>query len=364
MYSIKVDEEKIKYQALIFSHRLQKKFAHLKKWAKRSGIVSYRVYDRDIKEVPLALDLYELADEDFFQDGNKCVQKKIFESESQPKENAGEKTQRSTESFIRERYALLYVYGEKSFEWISSMKKAIAETLSLRDETHIIEKKRIRTKGGSQYAGMQTSNEIKGVTSEYGKFFFVHLTRAIDTGLFLDARLLRCEIEKCAFQKRVLNLFCYTAAFSVYAASGGAREIDSIDLSNTYIKTAKKNMRLNGFCDFKKYRFIKADCQTFLENLSCPPYDIIILDPPTFSNSKMTKTVLSIYDDWKKLISLCLVHLKKDGALYFSTNAKHFHPDEQFLKEKKIRAFDLTRRTTSEDYKSKTAHRAWKIVFA
>lgn len=363
-------DDKLDYQAQIFFNRLQKKNSHLKKWAKRNNIFCYRVYDRDIKEIPLAIDLYEIIDEDFFANeifarensGNEILQNKNSAKEiCARKKSANEICAR--ENFCK-RFVLLYVYSEKSDGWMRSMKRIIAEIFSLADETRIIEKKRVHAKGGSQYANVQSANEIKGLTNECGKIFFVHLTRAIDTGLFLDARLLRCEIEKESAQKKVLNLFCYTGSFSVYAAKGGARSIDSVDLSNTYLELAKKNMKLNGFCNFEKFRFIKSDCKTFLENYSSESYDIIILDPPTFSNSKMSKTVFSILDDWKNLVSLCASHLKKNGALYFSTNAKQFRLDENFLAEKKMRAFDLTRKTASEDFKNKIAHRAWKIVFA
>ena len=192
----------------------------------------------------------------------------------------------------------------------------------------------------------------------------------LDTGLFFDHRPLRAIVRESASEKTVLNLYCYTASFSVYAATGKAKSVTSVDLSNTYINWAKKNFALNGFSidqknekdenNEEKYKFITADVLTFLKT-DKETYDIIILDPPTFSNSKKTQTDLDINRDWSELVKLCCARLKNDGTLYFSTNSHRLKFDTSLLPEN-FSAVDISEKTIPEDFRNKKIHRCWKIA--
>ena len=184
----------------------------------------------------------------------------------------------------------------------------------------------------------------------------------------MDHRPLRKIVEQEAQGKAVLNLFCYTASFSVYAAAGGASRVDSVDLSNTYLAWGEKNFSLNGFTDTEKYRFTRSDVAQFLKD-SRDSWDIIVLDPPTFSNSKKTKDTLDINRDWPKLVNVAIQHLNPGGTLYFSTNSRQLHFDEGLLKlpakendGAQLAVKDITAATIPEDFRNQKIHRCWKIT--
>jgi 23S rRNA (cytosine1962-C5)-methyltransferase len=165
--------------------------------------------------------------------------------------------------------------------------------------------------------------------------------------------------------KRVLNLFCYTGAFSVYAASGGAALVDSVDLSNTYLEIARKNMALNGFNGRPEFAFHRSDVSAFLENAAGKKrWDSIILDPPTFSNSKKMRDALDINAHWPRLIAQCLEVLDVPGTLFFSTNSKKLKFDANqlptVLVPHTIQAEEITDKTIPEDFLGRP-HRVWKI---
>ena len=249
--------------------------------------------------------------------------------------------------------------------WLSAMTSAISQTLGIPSE-HIITKVRRRQSGDSQYE-KDSGKTLSFITREQGLRFKVNLSDYIDTGLFFDHRPLRLKVQDEAADKRVLNLYCYTGAFSVYAAAGGAALIDSVDLSARYLGWAEENMRLNGFSDKRKYRFIASDVKTFLEKATPAAekrdksgYDIIILDPPTFSNSKKTDTLLDINRDWPALVEACAALLTQNGILYFSTNSRKLSFDEAKLPDG-FEAKDITGSTIPEDFRNERIHRVWKI---
>jgi 23S rRNA (cytosine1962-C5)-methyltransferase len=159
--------------------------------------------------------------------------------------------------------------------------------------------------------------------------------------------------------KKVLNLFCYTASFSIYAAAGGASEVVSVDLSKTYLQWGEDNMKLNDFYQPKKHQFIHADVLQFLEELPKNYFDLIILDPPTFSNSKRMKDFLDIQRDHVQLINQCLAVMKADGLLYFSTNYRKFELDERSLNSFQIK--NITKATTSFDFEGKLNRQCFLI---
>jgi len=384
--------DKNTYQAELFSNRLKKKYKELRKWARKNRISCYRLYDRDIPEIPVSLDLYEFLPDQV----DSPMEAARFLSDQNARLSANDL---SVEAGIKERsYAILYLYErpyEKADEeeeiWLTEMSKAAASVLGL-PLSHIIKKFRGHKSHQNsddkdesvQYQKID-SDEVSGLAQEQGQIFKLNLTNYLDTGLFFDHRPLRAHVRDIASKKRVLNLFCYTGSFSVYAASGNAAYVESVDLSNTYLNWTKDNLELNGFSDKKKYIFTKADCIYFLQEkavaqktlLANPndkeakskasTYDLIILDPPTFSNSKSTSNVLDINKQWPQLVKDCLNILNPGGILYFSTNSERLKFDASQLppktiSEKAFKVEDISAKSLPNDFASTKAHRCWKFT--
>lgn len=364
--------QKDSYQAEIFKNRISKKFRELKKWARKNRITCFRIYDRDIPEVPLCLDIYEFLPEDIVSPMD-CAR---FISIQNERQSANDKTVEA--EIAARRYAVLYLY-ERPYEkdqtdeeeWLSLMAEQVAEVFGLTKD-HIIIKQRKRQKGDSQYEKEEDEIfKIQGLVQEQGQLFRTDLTSYIDTGLFFDHRPLRSMIRDKASGKSVLNLFCYTGSISVYAAGGNAKRVESVDLSNTYLSWAKENFELNGYSDRNKYVFTKADCVQFLRDKGESDkaedrYDLIILDPPTFSNSKMADT-MDINRDWPELVKLCVNLLNDKGTLYFSTNSRRLKFDEILLPETtssglKVKAKDITQATIPQDFAGTNPHKAFEIT--
>jgi 23S rRNA (cytosine1962-C5)-methyltransferase len=226
---------------------------------------------------------------------------------------------------------------------------------------------RKRQRGGAQYV-KSGSPAAAGVMRENGMKFHITLGAYIDTGIFIDHRILRGIVREAAPRKRVLNLFCYTGAFSAAAALGGAALVDSVDLSNTYLETARRNFALNGLPSPVSYSFIRGDAGEFLARAVARNrlWDIIILDPPVFSNSKKTRAALDLNRDWSGLTNLCLDALDAEGELFFSANSRRFKFDETAIKKNTKRGYavsvaDITARTTSEDFSRKAGRRVWRF---
>lgn len=370
--------EKNAYQAELFSNRLKRKYKELRKQMRKNRISCYRLYDRDIPEVPVSLDLYE-----FLPDGVDSVMEAArFMADQNERLSANDP---AVEKEIKERtWAVLYLYErpyEKSEEeetlWLDAMAKAAADILGI-DKSHIIKKSRGHKshKEDEQYQKNDSQISIEGLVQEQGQLFRVDLTSYLDTGLFFDHRPLRATVRDTSSKKRVLNLFCYTGSFSVYAAQGNASYVESVDLSNTYLTWAKDNMKLNGFTDKKKYDFTRADCQVFLQEKAVAAkggklaaeelYDLIILDPPTFSNSKATNDVLDINRDWPQLVKDCLNILAPGGTLYFSTNSERIKFDISKIPPKTAAGSEftwkeITEQTISADFAGKKPHKAWEF---
>ena len=367
---------KTQYQAELFSNRLKKKYKELRKWARKNRISCYRLYDRDIPEVPVSLDLYEFLPGEI----DSPVEAARFLSDQNTRLSANDPT---VEQSIKERtYAVLYLY-ERPYQkdeneeelWFDSMANVTADVLGIQKE-NIIKKMRGHKshKDDNQY--QKTDISLQGLVQEQGQLFRVDLTTYLDTGLFFDHRPLRSTVRDTASKKRVLNLFCYTSIFSVYAAQGNARYVESVDLSNTYLTWSKENMTLNGFSDKNKYVYTKADCMRFLQEKAVAAksgklapeelYDIIILDPPTFSNSKTTTDVLDINKDWPQLVKDCLNILSLNGTLYFSTNSERLKFDVSKVPPKTAAGLgftctDITDKTIPNDFAGKRPHKVWEF---
>jgi 23S rRNA G2069 N7-methylase RlmK/C1962 C5-methylase RlmI len=293
-------EQKTAAQAALLGNRLKKRHRHLRKWARRMGAGAYRLYDRDIPEIPLVLDLYHDA-----------VAGALYERPYETEE-------------------------AEEIRWLAAMTEAISRALEIKADS-IFLKERARQRGKAQYEKIHSRREARDVM-EGGLRFRVNLSDYLDTGLFLDHRKTRGLVRELSPGKRVLNLFCYTASFSVYAAAGEARSVDSVDLSNTYLDWAKTNFALNnlealpvspgalcaGGALLPPYRLIRDDVLRFLGAVSSLRWDLIILDPPSFSNSKKMAGSLDLKRDHRSLIVQCLALLSPGGRLIFSANAKGF----------------------------------------
>lgn len=393
--------QKLAYQAELFSNRLAKQYKLLRKWARKNRVSCYRLYDRDIPEVPLALDLYTFLPE---QVASK-LEAARFLSEENDAFSANRATSLSpfSETLTYEQnlsartYAHLYLY-ERPYDkpeaeekvWLSNMAAAAARTLNIAPD-HVITKTRFIQRSDDQtdqYERIASDRHVTGTVQEQGQLFTVNLTDYIDTGLFFDHRPLRAIIRDTCAGKTVLNLFCYTGSFSVYAAEGKARLVESVDMSKTYLDWAKRNCSLNDFEDETKYLFTRQDCVGFLNqknaevaneavaskapvfdknNVRLAPnrWDLIVLDPPTFSNSKRTDTTLDITRDWSTLCAQCINLLTPKGTLYFSTNSRRLSFSAEELAKKTETAFtvtDITAQTIPEDYRNSKMHRCWKIT--
>lgn len=267
-------------QAHMLANRLSKRARHLRKWARREGVSCYRLYDRDIPEIPLAVDWYE---------GRLHIAR--YQRESDP--------------------------GD---DWLEAMAHAAADALGVpRKQVYL--KSRERQRGLAQYERVGEFGEVV-VVSEGGHRFGVNLTDYLDTGLFLDHRITRAMVGREAAGARFLNLFSYTGAFTVYAAAGGARETVSVDLSNRYLEWARHNMELNGHDGPEQrgvHRYVRADVMAYLRDPgvygagSSGHFDLAVLDPPTFSTSKKMSGVLDIQRDHVELIERTL-HLLRPGG--------------------------------------------------
>ncbi|MBB5225174.1 rRNA (guanine-N2)-methyltransferase [Treponema ruminis] len=371
-------QEQNEYQAKIFANRLAKKYKQLRKWARRERVTCYRLYDRDIPEVPLAVDLYE-----FLPDGmDSKIDAAIFLKGEDARISANDLS--AAKEKASRQYLHLYLY-ERPYEksdsdeeiWLSEMRKAAAATLEI-PESHVIQKLRKKQKGENQYEKIESERTVESYVQECGQLFKVNLSDYLDTGLFFDHRPLRSVVRSECAGKSVLNLFCYTGSFSVYAAEGNARRVESVDLSNTYLEWARFNFALNDFDpDSPKFFFTRGDVTGFLnQKLAEVPnadrsnrYDIIVLDPPTFSNSKATRNTLDINRDWSELVRKCVNLLNDGGVLYFSTNSHRLKFDADLVPKvtdsgKAVALFDMTEKSLPEDFKGTKAHRLWKIQIA
>jgi 23S rRNA (guanine2445-N2)-methyltransferase / 23S rRNA (guanine2069-N7)-methyltransferase len=316
--------EKAEEQAATFRRRLEKRAHHLRRWPTKQGITCFRVYDRDVPGVPLVVDRYE----DWLH---------ITEYRREDEHVAGQHE-----------------------AWLQLMVDTAADTLGVtRANTYL--KARERQVGKTQHERVAEAKDAK-IVHEGGLKFEINLTDYIDTGLFLDHRKTRDMVRGIARDKDVLNLFCYTGSFSVYAADGGARSTCSVDLSTTYLQWARRNFELNGFRNRDQHELIKADVLEYLRDLPAEGrFDIAIVDPPTFSNSKSTETVFDVQRDQRELLGLTLRWLRPGGICLFSNNRRKFKFEAEDL-PLVAQAREITNQTLPEDFQQQGAHRCWRIV--
>ena len=307
----------------MFYNRLLKVYKHRSKQAKRLNVSCYRIYDHDLPEFPFAIELYE---------------DKIYVAEYRRRHNMSD---------------------EEHEEWLQQSFKIISDVLNLPEENiYSRERKRLSHRESEQYEKQNFAQQFLTV-EENGLKFLINLTDYLDTGLFFDHRITREMVRKESNNKNVLNLFCYTGSFSVYAAAGKAATVTSVDLSKTYLEWAKDNFAINQFKDEKKYFFIHADVMQYLKTLKPNSFDLIIIDPPTFSNSKRMKDFFDVQKDHVEIINDALFALSQNGTIYFSTNYSKFILDEKNIKASSIQ--NITKATTPFDFEGKLKRFCFKI---
>ena len=336
-----MNADKMSFQADLLFNRLAKRYKHLSKWARRTGTNAFRLYDRDIPEIPLTIDLYDDA-------VSGALYKRPFEKDE-------------TEEKI----------------WLETMKASIARALEI-NETHIFLKERRKMKkrqeSGNQYEKQQAKYFYRDV-HEGDLCFRVNISDYLDTGLFLDARKKRNLVRQEAAGKKVLNLFAYTCSLSAAAAKGGARQVDSVDLSKTYLEWGRINFALNKleaqFTEGEDYirrlphnshtlirfdvlKFLRASAEKRLH------WDLILLDPSVFSNSKKMTGTLDINRDYRELIQKCLALLNPGGTLLFSSNAKGFSLVPEDFPGLLVK--DIKAELMDEDFKGKRIPACYTLI--
>jgi 23S rRNA (cytosine1962-C5)-methyltransferase len=244
-------------------------------------------------------------------------------------------------------------------EWLSHCVKTVSETLDIPAENVFVKLRQRKPGRQGQYQKLEEKRE-EFVVEENGLKFIVNLRDYLDTGLFLDHRITRQWVREQSEGKAVLNLFAYTGSFSVYAAAGGAERVVTVDLSNTYLEWAGRNLALNGFTDREKYPLLQADVVQYLKEYHGEVFDIIVLDPPTFSNSQRMKDVLDVQRDHAALINDCLTLLKSGGILYFSTNFSRFVLERDKINSSLIE--DVTKKSTPFDFEGKLDRKCFMIT--
>ena len=309
--------------ATYLANRLRKNARHWGRWARRNDIECYRVYDRDIPELPLAIDRYA-----------EWVHAQSFAV----------------------RWATV---GDAQAAPDPALAPLIAQALEI-DPARVVIKTRARQRGTAQY-GREAARGEPLIVQEGGLRFEVSLDAYLDTGLFLDHRQTRALVRDRAHGRYVLNLFAYTGSFSVYAAAGGAARSVTVDMSQTYQRWTRRNFVLNGV-DSKRHRLVCGDVLGFLAEAVAQRarFDLIVLDPPSFSNSKRMETTFDVQRDHPALLRQCLALLAPDGEVYFSNNRRGFRLDAGLSAEAAFE--DITARTVPPDFARHRPHRCWRVT--
>ena len=305
-----------------FANRLQKNIKKISKWAKQQGLDAYRLYDADLPEYNLAVDRYA----DYIVVQEYAAPKNIDENKAR---------QRLLDAVT----ATLHVTGVET--------------------NKLILKVRQKQKGTNQYEKLANKGEYFYV-NEYGVQLWVNLTDYLDTGLFLDHRLTRKMIGELAKGKDFLNLFAYTGSATVHAALGGAKSTTTVDMSNTYLNWAEQNLILNDI-EGKQHKLIQADCLQWLEKCD-RQFDLIFVDPPTFSNSKRMEESWDVQRDHVKLMSNLKRVLSNNGTIVFSNNKRGFKMNLVALEELGLSVVEISHKTLPLDFeRNKQIHNCWMI---
>ena len=320
--------------------RISKRMKHLRKWGRKQGISCFRVYERDIPEYPIILDWYGDVDPDNLH----CSGDAVVWFQDRKKD----------ETF------------EQSLAYRREVERQILSSLGIPgSRLHIKHRGRQRDeKGGREQYERLDSKKHEKVVDEYGSKFLINLSDYLDVGLFLDHRPTRYSIRRRSEGKRVLNLFAYTGAFSVHARAGGAAVTTTVDMSKTYLQWYEKNLSLNSFSLDLNHTAIHADCLQWLEENTeaHAKYDVVICDPPTFSNSKRMKAEsFSIQRDHPELVQRLAKFVAPGGEIFFSTNARGFTLESAAVPEG-FGAREISNRSIPEDFRNRSIHRCWRFA--
>ncbi|WP_104212295.1 bifunctional 23S rRNA (guanine(2069)-N(7))-methyltransferase RlmK/23S rRNA (guanine(2445)-N(2))-methyltransferase RlmL [Pectobacterium brasiliense] len=308
-----------------FANRLRKNLRKLEKWAKQQGIECYRIYDADLPEYNVAVDRY----------GSWVV----------VQEYAPPKT----------------VDAQKARQRLFDVINATLSVLEL-PSNRLVLKTRERQKGKNQYEKLAQKGDFL-LMEEFGAKLWVNLTDYLDTGLFLDHRIARKMLGEMSRGKDFLNLFAYTGTASVHAGLGGARSTTTVDMSRTYLEWAEKNLRVNGLTG-RQHRLIQADCLSWLHNAN-EQFDVIFIDPPTFSNSKRMEESFDVQRDHLALMKDLKRLLRRGGTIMFSNNKRGFQMDTAGLTALGLNAKEITAQTQSQDFaRNRQIHNCWLLTHA
>lgn len=318
-----MNKEKIAIQKDFLINRIKKNEKSLRKWRAKNNIYCYRLYDKDIPEIPLVIDIYD---------------KYIHAAEY--------RTFKVDDEMARER-------------WLKELLYSVGDFFEI-PRNNCFLKCRQRQKGKAQYEKFSRRSKIIQI-KENDLTFEINLSDYLDTGLFLDHRITREIIKNTSQGARVLNLFAYTGSFTVYAAAGGAKSSLTVDMSSTYIDWAIRNLKANDLYS-KKHRFIKEDALKAIDFLiqEKEEFDLIVFDPPTFSNSKRMENIFDVQKDHVEILNKLLKLLPDNGMIFFSTNFTKFK-----FEQEAIRAFaieDISKDTIPPDFRNQKIHYCYKIT--
>jgi len=304
----------------MLANRLARMFRHWRKWARRNDVTCFRIYEKDIPDQPLIVDWY---------DGRALVYAMHRKKDETP---------------------------EQREAWLEEVASEVKEGLAVSEE-QLFFKERKRQKGLAQYERLADEQQ-EFIVAEGGHRFIVNLSDYLDTGLFLDHRTTRKIVQNESAGKRMLNLFAYTGSFSVYAAAGGAVNTTTVDISNTYLDWAGRNFELNHL-ESGRNRLERADILRWLPDAirARRQFDLIVCDPPTFSNSKKMAGFFDVDSQHPTVINQCLELLSPDGMLYFSTNSRGFKLHEEALAP--CQRLEISKLTVPEDFRNERIHRCW-----
>lgn len=314
-------------------NRLQKNAKHLRRWAKRNEVDCYRVYDADLPEFSFALDVYQ-------SEVNRAVHWYHLQEYQAPKT----------------------IDENKAVARIELAKQAVKQVFGIQDQ-FLFCKTRQRQRGHQQHQKQDSQGELFQVR-EGAASLLINLSDYLDSGLFLDHRLTRQLIANYANNKSILNLFCYTGSAAVQAALSDAKQIVNVDMSTTYLKWAEENYAINQLSSESRYQFLRADVVALLNNPARfdinQTFDMVLLDPPSFSNSSKMIERLDILRDQEDLIEKSMKLLDKKGLLIFFTSRKSFKISPVITE--KYTVTEITRDTISEDFKRRPGiHQCWEI---
>lgn len=309
----------------MIENRLRKNLKKIKKFTQNSKITAYRIYNKDIPEYPYLIDIY-----------NEYAV--IYEK--------GKRLDDSDESQnLRE---------QKKSEILLALKSIF----ELSENNIIFKERKIQNNKNDQYTKNDNLKEMI-VVQEEERQYYINLYDYLDTGLFLDHRWLRRIVQKESNRKYCLNLFAYTGSISVAMKKGGAKRVITVDLSKTYLKWAKENFKLNELA-YIDQDFIHSDVFSYLKE-DHDYFDIIVCDPPTFSNSKRLTSEFDVQRDHIGLINLCMKNLSRDGKLYFSTNLRKFKMSSEIAEKFNVK--DISGKSLDMDFNQNTKRFLFEITF-